>query len=107
VVGSFFGLMVPAVWADTKGEVYWWTAELEIFSVDNVSPEIFTKVLERIARNPQLEAIQAVMRSNQDRRDKKQEKELAAFRAQIEAQRLELEKLKPAPVPAPAPEPVA
>nr|WIE89595.1 hypothetical protein P9270_018725 [Mesorhizobium sp. WSM4875] len=71
------------VWSDAPGAIHYFTAEMEPAAVENLDPEIFTKIAHRRARNPELEQMWFLMNQNMNRRlaqmDADYEQRLAAM----------------------------
>lgn len=68
VVEWYTGTDAFQVVSDTETEIFYQSSDLESSAVENLDPEIFTKIAARRARNPELEAIQWAMQQNMERR---------------------------------------
>lgn len=77
-----------SVWATGDGDVWFYSFELESFAMPETAQEVFTTIAERQARNPELEAIEARMMMNFNRRMRQQEQEIQALRLYREAEEL-------------------
>lgn len=67
-----------------EGAVLFWCADYEPAFVEVVDPEIFTQIMTRQKRNPELEEMLYRAQLNMERRFAAQEEEIAAMRARSE-----------------------
>lgn len=65
---TFYVTGPAAVRCESKHEVWWWTPELESSAVVVKDPVVFTKVMNRRERNPEIERMARKLQENAERR---------------------------------------